>query len=500
MRQSSHPLVNDRDNLTTHRDRVGGIYPAKHLSGPMHENLTKSPTLSASVGDIGQNDRNDVAKIEKMLGAAGDLDLKQTDGPTGYWGMRMSDATKAFQKKNKLKVDGQINPLGPTLKKLGEVATASNRQAQTKKNSPRNSPVIPGDAEQTPAATRDPATQLRALGLRRRRDDENGGLTTDAMSANARAARYLASRRGVGDYPKFVADGIEMNPNQGIPEAADLIQQTRAKSPEQADELFKKTLDGLSETNAARLRQALRTQPEADAEALSLDARVEREFGLEPNINRPQGLLPMPERATSDDGQPGDIDWTSWTAPEWVYESARAVALPKHVLDGGQWSEADVTRAALTTTTGGSLTSAPRDALRSGFTRLRGSPKYMRKADIEKQGRNAAEKAMQEQTSVPQAMFREDVGEITFDFGNSKYGLEHIRSERMRKDGYSKDQADAFVAERVPQILAHGKAGQIYGPPNARRVDIRFKDGRVTLSLRRAKGQETWILTGYEDW
>ncbi len=217
------------------------------LEKPKPAPRPRTETLSASVGDAGTNDRKDVAKVEKMLGKTGDLDLKQTDGPTGYWGMRTSDATKRFQKKNKLKVDAQINPSGPTLKKLGEAVAAKLRQAQSKKNDQPKPNHHPG-------AGRGPSGEVDS-GLRR--NDPRRNLTPDAASANARAARYLASRRGIGDYSTFVADGIEMNPTQGIAEAADLIEQTRAKSPKQADELFKKTLDGLSDGNARSLIQAL---------------------------------------------------------------------------------------------------------------------------------------------------------------------------------------------------------------------------------------------------
>ncbi len=238
-------------------EQIDDAEPTQDIADPLARREDRKPkprpkteTLSASVGDAGTNDRKDVAKVEKMLGKTGDLDLKQTDGPTGYWGMRTSDATKAFQKKNKLKVDGQINPTGPTLKKLGDAVAAKLREVQAQQRDHAT-------ASRHPGAGRGLSGNLDS-GLRR--NDPRRNLTPDAVSANARAARYLASRRGIGDYPKFVADGIEMNPAQGIAEAADLIQQTRAKSPEQAGELLKKTLDGLSETNADRLRHALRVQ------------------------------------------------------------------------------------------------------------------------------------------------------------------------------------------------------------------------------------------------
>lgn len=87
--------------------------------------------IKASVGDSGQNSRRDVAKTEQLLGDAGTLDLKKTDGPTGYWGMRTSDATKAFQKQNGLKVDGGINPTGETIRALGNIMPGKQESTET---------------------------------------------------------------------------------------------------------------------------------------------------------------------------------------------------------------------------------------------------------------------------------------------------------------------------------------------------------------------------------
>lgn len=51
-------------------------------------NIKNPIEIASSVGDSGQNQRRDVAKTEHLLGDAGALDLKKTDGPTGYWGTR----------------------------------------------------------------------------------------------------------------------------------------------------------------------------------------------------------------------------------------------------------------------------------------------------------------------------------------------------------------------------------------------------------------------------
>ena len=73
-----------------------------------------------AVGEAGRNERNDVAKVESLLALTGDLDLDRTEGPTGYWSARADEAARNFQKRKGLKVDGKLNPHGPTLRQLAE--------------------------------------------------------------------------------------------------------------------------------------------------------------------------------------------------------------------------------------------------------------------------------------------------------------------------------------------------------------------------------------------
>ena len=112
-------LKHDEDD--DEKDPFGRIMP-KPAPDPEIEDLREPHKLSAPVGEQGRNNRRDVAKTEKLLGHTGDLDLKQTKGPTGYWGMRTQDATRKFQKRHGLKVDGQINPGGETIRTLAKVA------------------------------------------------------------------------------------------------------------------------------------------------------------------------------------------------------------------------------------------------------------------------------------------------------------------------------------------------------------------------------------------
>lgn len=78
----------------------------------------RTPDLVAPVGREGENERFDVALIETLLAKTGFFDLAPTGGPTGYYGSDLDDAIRRFQKTANLKVDGLVNPGGPTLSAL----------------------------------------------------------------------------------------------------------------------------------------------------------------------------------------------------------------------------------------------------------------------------------------------------------------------------------------------------------------------------------------------
>lgn len=108
---------------------TGAGYPGHgfpgHVFVPPHRTL---PVLSAPVGRTGANDPADVAAVEQLLGQAEYLDLDQTDGPTGYFGFRLEDAIRCFQKDHGLKVDGTLLPEGPTLASLHQAVPAAVTQ------------------------------------------------------------------------------------------------------------------------------------------------------------------------------------------------------------------------------------------------------------------------------------------------------------------------------------------------------------------------------------
>lgn len=74
--------------------------------------------IDAPVGRNATNRRLDVAKVETLLAKRGYLDLKPTDGATGYFGGRALEAVEKFQRDSGLAVDGRLDPDGPTLTAL----------------------------------------------------------------------------------------------------------------------------------------------------------------------------------------------------------------------------------------------------------------------------------------------------------------------------------------------------------------------------------------------
>lgn len=104
-------------------DAFGRVLPESGPD-PEIEDLGDPLHLQDSVGVDGTNRRRDVAKVESLLGRTGDLDLSQTDGVTGFVGLRLDEAIRRFQKRHGLKVDGHVAPGGETITTLGAVLEA----------------------------------------------------------------------------------------------------------------------------------------------------------------------------------------------------------------------------------------------------------------------------------------------------------------------------------------------------------------------------------------
>ena len=260
---------------TDERDPFGRV-PPQPAPEPEISNLGDTSKLSRPVGEQGRNDRRDVAKVETMLGRTGSLDLKKTDGPTGYWGERTRAATRTFQRQNGLKVDGRINPGGETIRTLAKVAggvikaLAGNTAQPAASSSARHS----GEGRNpTLSSDQDPGQSVSRAQTRGRGDGEAKAqqasfaprqkgephppyaLPDDVFQANQRMARALAKRKGIGDFDRFTTDAINTHGDKAVYEVGDLIRQVRATDPEQADELLDKTRRGIAPANVRLLAQ-----------------------------------------------------------------------------------------------------------------------------------------------------------------------------------------------------------------------------------------------------
>jgi hypothetical protein len=121
------------------------------------------------------------------------------------------------------------------------------------------------------------------------------------------------------------------------------------------------------------------------------------------------------------------------------------------------------------------------------------------------EGKAAIETALSKQTSVPAAMYRRDVGEITIDFGrtgdpNRKFaegfGLSHIIARR----NLQKQDGEAFVREILPEVIAKGRLFRVRTADRGdRRAQIVYRGNVAILSMNRDQKRETCVLTGYRE-
>ena len=119
-------------------------------------------------------------------------------------------------------------------------------------------------------------------------------------------------------------------------------------------------------------------------------------------------------------------------------------------------------------------------------------------------GVDAINKVLDTKKSVQNAMFRPEVGGITFDYGyegkasnnykSGGYGISHIVARRGIAEGLK---VDDFLQEMVDTI-ATGDVTPVYGTQNQGqpRVNIEKNGLIVTLSLERFGNKETWLVSG----
>ena len=117
-------------------------------------------------------------------------------------------------------------------------------------------------------------------------------------------------------------------------------------------------------------------------------------------------------------------------------------------------------------------------------------------------GMAAMNKVIAGQTDVLDAMYRDDVGAISFFWGvpgrGEKFkkgsGISHVIAKRNAKgeDGEA-------VARKIVEVLAYGKANRRYnvGIESQERVDIVYDGYLAHLALYKHGTRQTWVITGY---
>jgi len=96
-----------------------------------------------------------------------------------------------------------------------------------------------------------------------------------------------------------------------------------------------------------QIAAALRNQPDGIWQGETLGQRTQSLFGLDPNIDRPTGILPTPDIVN------GKKDWTSWTAPEWFAGLGTAIATPAYAASGNEITPAQAVNFATNVMGGG---------------------------------------------------------------------------------------------------------------------------------------------------
>ncbi|HSV28791.1 MAG TPA: peptidoglycan-binding domain-containing protein, partial [Candidatus Omnitrophota bacterium] len=176
-------------------------------------------TLGAPVGPDQPNRREDVIKVETILGNTGHHDLAATAGPLGWWGERQEKAVKAWQGENGLKVDGVLKPGGPTI--------ASLRR--------RTGGLLGGFTPPTPDEVDEHHTRLqqgesgllntRPARLSIRVPETVPELDEQTQAFNADTARALTRTSVDGDVPRIYADYLKQAGADGHTTGLDLVEQ-----------------------------------------------------------------------------------------------------------------------------------------------------------------------------------------------------------------------------------------------------------------------------------
>ncbi len=117
-------------------------------------------------------------------------------------------------------------------------------------------------------------------------------------------------------------------------------------------------------------------------------------------------------------------------------------------------------------------------------------------------GTEAMERVIRQQTDVLDAMFRPEVGSISFYWGTpgkgpklkKGSGISHLIARRT-----AEGQDAEAVARKMVEVLAYGEIGPEYGPQGGQHRNVSYGGHTAVLSLYRFGNRETWLLTGWKD-
>ena len=134
------------------------------------------------------------------------------------------------------------------------------------------------------------------------------------------------------------------------------------------------------------------------------------------------------------------------------------------------------------------------------------SPMKSVEANI-RRGRDAMQRALLDKTTVHRAMFRAGLGWVDFEWGDDGRpkargamskgkGIQHIVTQRMAKDGMSREAAEQFVADKIPAAIASG--AEIRRVAFEKSTKVELQHGTTRVSLLRSEGSNAWMLTAFE--
>ena len=179
-------------------------------------------TLGSAVGPDQPNRREDVIKVETILGATGDYDIERFQGPLGHFGQPQANAVRSWQERNGYKSDATLFRDGPTI-------TGLKRQAGG---------VLGGLTPPTPAEVDDHHQRLgrgepgilntRPARLSIRLPRQVPELDEQTHAFNADTARALTRTSVDGDVPNIYANHLKQAGAAGHATVLDLVEQVTA--------------------------------------------------------------------------------------------------------------------------------------------------------------------------------------------------------------------------------------------------------------------------------